>query len=1126
MSRRWIHKCYCTLFLFLLYISLSSQDNYANPLDVLIIQLEDALEKGNPRAIYEFAGIIDEVEHKDKIISLLDEHTLFPKDQLLIDKELDRERLLGFLNNYDEQIVYSPILKVFVTTPIEGFTTDYEITRKRNLSDKEKSSLLRRYIDVLNATSTTQLEVFAKYQLKQIAKLQNYESYDFLLGCLEGRNLPVEFQKASFIEANICEALTSYDDPYVLEIILEQLKKGKIDSDDAERMLSKFTNVKVKESNPKKMAKKYMFLMDSLGTLSGVRKYGFENESTIRLSFFEEPVDYYAYMLSQFYDNPWMRENALREMLATGNPRSLFYLSAVLFAQRESSALDRRILENQFNQFLNISIYLKDGNDELKGISDQRKDKQFYLNHAIYWSTHYSDYEYDMDRRIFVNVKLEEENEESATRLFKKLTSDNDKAALESFKELSRYPPGIISRLYTKYQTILRRSNPNLPDFRYGFLENIAMLEEFCEVEGIEVELPDKIQTDLELLKETLQLQERYNVENRIIRNLELNDLTALEIEGLIFSKNIDFNFSVSRILDIFYSRNLDQIISSDLQLRLFFKKSVLFSSIGVGGISNKYYSKLDMMKEKIQSKIFKISKKEYDEDIRDAISYMLPEDEGAPVQAIPIEGFISNPLEFGSREFQLIEAPNTKSLKLIFKEINSKKDPEKILRYIEYLTLHTSELYTPYLLSTLKNPTVLSENDGYKRTVTDAAVLLLENIYNYSFSEDDEQPLRDSAGEWYAFSKQNKNYKNWNQILFNRKVDEILSKEQLVVSEFNTILKSDFMNDKIIGKCLAAIHKLNKPNDIRRLRPTSKFPVKYLPYFKKLDFNEKYLDDVLELFENENTDELWYFIDEYVTSLTIEQKGKTYNRVCDLKWFIPSVLEMDRSKINEVINSMNTYLDNSDFISQFEEARVLNRVFLLSYGKLSLIEQLKKSNQYIQDEEQIYNIQQNILKKASYQELVEILDNSDLLIQKKGESNFSFLESKLGLPSYLFDTEKNRKEFKKDLNQLSEVEIYSKYLSLAGLDVFNEDKTLDYEKVREVLEFDIVVPFSSTVSRSRIHYARGILGLLNSIYPENPFEFTTKDDLRYRSKAWINYLKEEGVLDRTTAVFSFNHND
>ena len=110
--------------------------------------------------------------------------------------------------------------------------------------------------------------------------------------------------------------------------------------------------------------------------------------------------------------------------------------------------------------------------------------------------------------------------------------------------------------------------------------------------------------------------------------------------------------------------------MSSDLQLRLFLKKSVLFSSIGVGGISNKYYSKLDVMKKQIQSKVIKISKKEYDEDIRDAISYLLPEEENAPVQAIPIEEFITNPLGFGSREFQLIEAPTAKSLKIIFKEI------------------------------------------------------------------------------------------------------------------------------------------------------------------------------------------------------------------------------------------------------------------------------------------------------------------------------------------------------------------------------------------------------------------------------------------------------------------------
>ena len=74
----------------------------------------------------------------------------------------------------------------------------------------------------------------------------------------------------------------------------------------------------------------------------------------------------------------------------------------------------------------NLDIYIKVlDNGVFKSIKDKKKSKDFFFNHAIYWSVHYKDYEYDADRRLFINIKLEEENEASATRLFKKLTSEN-----------------------------------------------------------------------------------------------------------------------------------------------------------------------------------------------------------------------------------------------------------------------------------------------------------------------------------------------------------------------------------------------------------------------------------------------------------------------------------------------------------------------------------------------------------------------------------------------------------------------------------------------------------------------------------------------------------------------------
>ncbi len=1125
----YTHKWILLLVLFLHFALMptKSQDNYANPLDVLLIQLEDALEKGNPRAIRELAGVMDvlEKDKKEKVIQLLQKHTLFPQEQIEWNQDVNREIMMNFLNTYETEIHYSPILRVFMTNPIEDFETEHLVIRKRNLSDKEKSSLLKRYIEVLNATSESQLKVFTKYQLKEIALLQSYESYDFMLGCLEGRNIKSEIFKSDYFISTVCDALTYFDDPYVLDVILEQMEKGRVEEEDAERMLARFTNVKFKEDNTRKLARNYRSLMDSLGTLSGIRNYGFEEKASIRLSYFDEPVDYYAYLLANHFENPWLRENALREMLATGNPRGLFYLSAVLFAYYNSSALDRKILEDKFDQYLTIAIQSPDKNEIYRGGNDKRKDRTYYMNQAIYWSKNYINYEYDADRRIFINIKLEEENEASATRLFKKLTSDNDMVALESFKDLSRYPPSIINKLYAKFQSVLRRANPRLPDFRYGFLENITLLQEFCEMEGIPIELSEEIHPLLDELKSDIPIKERYAIEDRIIKELELEDLTGLEIEGLVHSKNINFNFSISRILDIYYSKNLRKIMRSDLELRLFLKKSVLFSSIGVGGISNKYFSKLEKAKQQMESKLIKLSRKEYDEDIRDAISYILPEDEEESTQKIPVASFMEEPLEFGNREFHLVEEPSSKDIKDIFREINSDTDAERKLKFIEYLTLHSSDAYTPYLLQSLKNTDILSEGDNYKRTVADAAVLLLENIYDFSFSNSDEQPLRESAGKWYAFSKQHKDTRKWKGILFNMSVDATLNNEALTIGDLNGILNHDYCNGLILKKCMAALQRIRRPDNVRKLNLDHLLDADYIPFFAKLEIKDKYLDDVLEMFNTDKPDVLYQYLLNAMSGKSLMEKGKVYNRVADQGWLIPFVSNTEEKK-TEIMSSLQSYLDDSEFISEFEEKRILQRLFTMKYGELSIAEKISRAKDFISDETQVYEIQQNLLSQVEYNDLSLILDATDDLIQLNDESAFHFLEKRLGLPSYLFDNERIRKEFRKDVNSMTEMEIYNKYLNLAGLNVFLPNKELDYRQVREVLEFDIVSPFSSTVSRNRIHYAKGVIQLLHGIYPDSGIELTNSDDIREHAHDWIDYLKQKGLIEDDDMNYSFNHND
>ena len=68
--------------------------------------------------------------------------------------------------------------------------------------------------------------------------------------------------------------------------------------------------------------------------------------------------------------------------------------------------------------------------------------------------------------------------------------------------------------------------------------------------------------------------QERFKLENKLIKELQLKDITSVEYWACLEEHDIEFNFSIGRILDRFYSEHWDEIKNDDDQLRLFLKKA------------------------------------------------------------------------------------------------------------------------------------------------------------------------------------------------------------------------------------------------------------------------------------------------------------------------------------------------------------------------------------------------------------------------------------------------------------------------------------------------------------------------------------------------------------------------
>ena len=64
-------------------------------------------------------------------------------------------------------------------------------------------------------------------------------------------------------------------------------------------------------------------------------------------------------------------------------------------------------------------------------------------------------------------------------------------------------------------------------------------------------------------LKTHLTFKERRAIEDNLIQNLTLDEINALEYWSLIYSKSQSLSYSAARILDVFYSKNWNKLISN-----------------------------------------------------------------------------------------------------------------------------------------------------------------------------------------------------------------------------------------------------------------------------------------------------------------------------------------------------------------------------------------------------------------------------------------------------------------------------------------------------------------------------------------------------------------------------------
>jgi hypothetical protein len=334
------------------------------------------------------------------------------------------------------------------------------------------------------------------------------------------------------------------------------------------------------------------------------------------------------------------------------------------------------------------------------------------LNLLCYFYANYPNFKWNEEKNIFENNDIQISPIGKENVLFQLLNSKNDSTALDAFIQLTTCNPAKVIELADEYEEARIYRNYIIPIFPYRFLKQLVILTEYCAANEIDFNGSIQLKTAITQLQSDLSFSERRELEDRLINNLTLEEITAFEYWVLIYESSWRLTYSAGRILDIFYSKNWDKLMEDKQQLDCYLKKSILFSRLGINGICNNYLKKFDHSQQNILDKLENYQTS--DEDIKIQIEKII-----SKKNSDSFEEEKENETESFSWE-----GNNDYGVKDIEKQLNKLMKDTKKINFMDYAISG--------LLSQI----------SYEQIPT--AMTLIENIHfehtwkKYSFIEDD----------------------------------------------------------------------------------------------------------------------------------------------------------------------------------------------------------------------------------------------------------------------------------------------------------------------------------------------------------------------------------------------------
>jgi hypothetical protein len=1084
--------------------------------DVLLSNIEAQLQKGNKRALKDAATLLDKPSYHDAAIIILEENTFFTKQEIDL-PHATREQYMAFYFANVDRIKYSDILKAFYITPIENQSFTYDVKIKSHISVIDQTIELRNlsieFEKVLkrNGNSAELITIIGK-----IEALNCREGYQWLRNTL----LSTPFNKSKTeLYLALCDAIKAEANVDNLNAILSIAEKRILPIEMFSPSLIELTNYTITPFQTQRM-------MDSLESYEALRQYGYDQILPFKEAFYIDKIDYYGKILSR-KDTPWIQRNAMRDMLATKHPRLLFYLASLMRLKKE----DQNKLEVLLKKLTNTAFVLPQyteggkGKNNFNALDYLEKMKEF----VRYWANNAEEFEWDEGRYYFVNKNEVAERTENYERHFRRLNSENDTVALASFIQLTEGEPSSIATLAEKFRPLLRTYNRQLPDIHYGYLEQMSRLVAFCQRNNITLKLPKNIDTLFQKLIVTHQPEERYAVENQLIREIKINNITALEFQGCIFSNNSEMSLSIGRMLDLAYTEHWKQILSDDDLIRLFLKKSALFKKIGVVGICSNYQNKMDKLDENFRNRMAQLARLEGDNDVLTQLQVLVTTENIKTESKSLLDMFLSDPLSFSNNDLKILPQPSDLDYTRIINKVQSENDREIIRLILDFLDLHPSVAAVPSLYAIITDDRKLKTTDnteGFK--VSERVVGLLETIYGHTFRVEDKRMVWRRL--WY---KEQKNYKDWDKQFFDEQLKYIQVADAITMEDILEVSNSKYLNMKHKSLIINALQRLTPMSDIRRFK--SKLPLKVttdLMFFDSLNIASKDLDDFIKIFEVDDDSVMWHFLEKKVSTYTPDEAGLFYNSLFKVNWFT-NLLSSEKISVYQkelAINVLQSYLSNSEIITEFEEQSTLLHVAELQNVGRNLEEKLEASIALEMSEDAKATIQEAIISRINFAEISIVLRYFDKLSTKAGYSAAAFLYKDFGIP--IFNLDKNTlPQLVENHKNMTSFQFYKHYLKKFGVDFLKENDDLDFKKIYNILKYEIVTPFTGGGSQ-RDYFTYGIIKLLE-------FDFNTRigfheklnenqtfytHSAAKRAAKWMLFLEERRLVQPDPSVpASFN---